>query len=71
MQLAEPDLGIAAKGVVESVAPAPGTNGVDGFHVYFAIQVDVPPANLVGASVRLTIPVESSGGPVLAVPVSA
>lgn len=71
VQLAEPDLGIAAEGVVALVAPAPGTNGVDGFHVYFEIEVAAPPPNLVGASVRLTIPIESSGGAVLAVPVSA
>ena len=38
VQLAEPDLGIATEGVVEYVAPAPGTNGVDGFHVYLVIQ---------------------------------
>jgi multidrug efflux pump subunit AcrA (membrane-fusion protein) len=71
VQIDEPDLGIAVDGLVRSVAAGPGTNGVDGFHIHFEIQVDVPPANLVGASVRLTIPVESSGGIVLAVPVSA
>ena len=71
VQIDEPDLGIATKGVVASVAPTPGTNGVDGFHVYVSIDVETPPANLVGASVRLTIPVESSGRSVLSVPVSA
>ena len=71
VQIDEPDLGIATQGVVATVAPAPGTNGVDGFHVYVSIDVEAPPANLVGASVRLTIPVESSGRSVLAVPVSA
>ena len=67
----EPDLGINATGVVSRVADTPGTNGVDGFHVYFEIIVDGAPASLVGASVRLTVPVESTGGSVLAVPVSA
>ena len=71
VHLEEPDLGIAAEGVVAVVASAPGTNGVDGFHVYVSIDVAAPPANLVGASVRLTIPVESSGKSVLAVPASA
>lgn len=71
VRIEEPDLGIAADGVVATVAAAPGTNGVDAFHVYVAIDVEAPPANLVGASVRLTIPVESSGQSVLAVPVSA
>jgi hypothetical protein len=70
-QLDEPDLGIATEGVVAFVASAPGTNGVDGFHVYVSVDVAAPPANMVGASVRLTIPVESSGKSVLAVPASA
>ena len=71
VRIDESDLGIATEGVVATVASAPGTNGVDGFHVYVAIDVPSPPTNLVGASVRLTIPIESSGTPVLAVPVSA
>jgi hypothetical protein len=70
-QLDELDLGIATEGVVAFVASAPGTNGVDGFHVYVSVDVAAPPANMVGASVRLTIPVESSGKSVLAVPASA
>ncbi len=71
VQISEPELGIATTGTVKTVAPSPGTNGVDGFHVYIEVTVESPPANLVGASVRLTIPVQSSGGPVLAVPISA
>ncbi len=71
VEIDEPELGIATTGVVKRVADAPGTNGVDGFHIYFETQVEEPPARLVGASVRLTIAVESSGGTVLAVPVSA
>ena len=71
VEIDEPDLGIATTGSVAFVAPSPGTNGVDGFHVYADITVAAPPANLIGASVRLTIPVASTAGPVLAVPVSA
>jgi len=67
----EAALGITATGVISRVAEAPGTNGVDGFHVYFEVLVDASPPSLVGASVRLTVPVESTGGSVLAVPVSA
>ena len=70
-RLDEPDLGVAADAVVAVVAEAPGTNGVDGFHVYVSLDVAAPPTNLAGASVRLTIPVDSSGSAVLAVPVSA
>ena len=67
----EPDLGITASGTISRVAGSPGTNGVDSFHVYFETVVDKPPPALVGASVRLKIPVQSTGGSVLAVPVSA
>lgn len=67
----EPALGIATTGVVGRVADAPGTNGADGFHRYFDVLVEGTSSSLVGASVRLTVPVESTGGAVLAVPVSA
>ncbi len=71
VQIDEPDLNINATGVISRVAESPGTNGVDGFHVYFEVLVDGSPPALVGTSVRLTVPVESTGGAVLAVPVSA
>lgn len=71
VKIDEAALGIATSGVVKRVAAAPGTNGVDGFHVYFEVGVDAPPPNLAGASVRLTIAVASTGAKVLAVPVSA
>jgi peptidoglycan hydrolase-like protein with peptidoglycan-binding domain len=67
----EPDLGIKATGIVERVADTPGTNGVDGFHIYVEILVDETPMVLEGFSLRLTIPIESTGGAVTAVPLSA
>ena len=67
----EPDLGISKVGVVTRVADTPGTDGVDGFHVYFEVSVAGAPPTVVGASVRLTLPIESTGDRVLAVPVSA
>ncbi len=67
----EPDLGIQANGVISRVAETPGTNGVDGFHVYFEVLVEGDPTNVVNASVRLTIPIESTDREVLVVPVSA
>ena len=67
----EPDLGISEVGVVTRVAETPGTDGVDGFHVYFEVSVDGAPSTIVGASVRLTLPIESTGERVVAVPVSA
>jgi len=67
----EPDLGIKATGVVARVADTPGTFGVDGFHIYFEVLVDETPTTLEGFSLRLTIPVKSTGGAVTTVPVSA
>jgi peptidoglycan hydrolase-like protein with peptidoglycan-binding domain len=67
----EPDLGIQETGVVSRIAESPGTDGVDGFHVYFEVRVEGDPTNLINASVRLTIPIESTGEQVLVVPVSA
>lgn len=67
----EPTLGIDTKGVVASVAGRAGTAGADGFHVAFRVAVEQPPAALVGASVRLTIPIRSTRTAQLAVPVTA
>lgn len=67
----EPSLGVSATGVVRFVASTPGTRGVDGFHIYCEIKVDPTPVRLEGFSLRLTIPIKSTGGPVIAVPVSA
>lgn len=67
----EPDLGIKAAGVVSKVADTPGTSGADGFHVYLEVQVNETHRSLEGVSLRLTIPIESTGGAVTAVPISA
>ncbi len=67
----EPDLAIEGTGIISRVASSPGTDGVDGFHVYFEVLVDDNPTNVVNASVRLTIPIESTDEVVLVVPVSA
>ena len=67
----EPALGIDTVGRVRSVAPRPGTNGADGFHVFFQVAVPRPPSALVGASVRLTVPIRSTQSARLTVPVSA
>ncbi len=67
----EPDLGLQATGVVSRVADTPGTDGADGYHVYFEVLVDETQVKLEGVSLRLTIPVESTGGAVTVVPISA
>jgi hypothetical protein len=67
----EPALGIKAEGIVNRVAGTPGTDGVDGYHIYFETLVDGSPIALEGVSLRLTIAIESTAGLVTAVPVSA
>ena len=67
----EPTLGIDARGRVASVAGRAGIDGADGFHVAFKVAVPDPPQALVGASVRLTIPIESTRTATLTVPVTA
>jgi peptidoglycan hydrolase-like protein with peptidoglycan-binding domain len=67
----EQALGIEATGKVAWVAETPGTNGVDGYHIYFEVRVDPTPTPLQGVSLRLTIPIQSTDGAVTVVPISA
>ena len=67
----EPAIGIKTTGVVETVAPSPGTNGVDGYHIYFSIRAGESATPLQGFSLRVTMPIKSTEGAVTAVPVSA
>jgi multidrug efflux pump subunit AcrA (membrane-fusion protein)/peptidoglycan hydrolase-like protein with peptidoglycan-binding domain len=67
----EQALGLRATGVVETVANAPGTRGVDGYHFYLGVKIEESPVPIAGFSVRLTIPIETSKGAVTAVPTSA
>jgi peptidoglycan hydrolase-like protein with peptidoglycan-binding domain/multidrug efflux pump subunit AcrA (membrane-fusion protein) len=71
VEIDEPALRIKASGVVSMVANTPGTRGVDGYHIYFEVRVDETPTPLKGFSLRLTIPIESTQGAVIAVPISA
>ena len=67
----EPDLGIKTTGVVTQVADSPGTHKVEQGRVYLAITPRSAPAQLVGASVKLTIAVKSTDEAVLTVPITA
>ncbi len=69
--IAEPELGIRATGMVTELAGTPGTRGVDPQRFYLEVTPTDAPASLLGASVLVTIIVESTGGEVLAVPVSS
>lgn len=69
------DTGEKINGVLSFVAGEPGTNGVDAGRYYFEVEpLDASEEefdNLRNVSVRLTIPVVTSAGRVLAVPVAA
>jgi peptidoglycan hydrolase-like protein with peptidoglycan-binding domain len=67
----EPDLGVRTTGVVRQVADRPGTHKVDPARVYLEVAPRTAPAQLVGASVKLTIAVTSTREAVLTVPVNA
>jgi peptidoglycan hydrolase-like protein with peptidoglycan-binding domain len=71
VKIEEPDLGVRTSGVVTQVADRPGTNKVDPSRVYLEVTPGAAPAQLVGASVRLSIAVKSTQGKVLTVPVTA
>ena len=57
---------------ISEVADQPGTNGASDQRVYIELAAleDIP-SELIGASVKITIPVRSTSGDVLAVPVAA
>jgi peptidoglycan hydrolase-like protein with peptidoglycan-binding domain len=67
----EANLGVQAQGRVSAIASSPGTDGADAVHVAFKVVVDNPPPAVVGASVRVTIPVNRTDKAKLTVPVSA
>lgn len=58
-------------GVVSFVADRTGTNGVPEDRIYVEIAPEEIPEEIVGHNVRVTIPVSSTGGEVLAVPAAA
>jgi len=71
VRIEEPDLGVRTTGIVSQVADRPGTHKVDPGRMYLEVAPSTAPAQLVGASVKLTIAVKSTKQAVLAVPVTA
>ena len=67
----EPDLDVRTTGVVSRIADRPGTHKVDPARVYLEVAPGTAPAQLVGASVKLTVAVKSTREAVLTVPVNA
>lgn len=67
------DFDITTTGVIDRIESKPGTNNLDKQRVYVSVTLDDPSlaAELAGAAVRVTVPVSSTAGEVLTVPVSA
>jgi multidrug efflux pump subunit AcrA (membrane-fusion protein) len=67
------DIGRKLTGKIGEIADKPGTKGADARSVYVGIIPDDLKAatELVGASVAVVIPISTTGGAVLAVPVAA
>lgn len=71
VEIENPETGGVIPGVISLKAERPGTIGVADDRVYLEITPEEIPDEIVGANVRVTIPVSSTGGAVLAVPAAA
>ncbi|MFN0147309.1 MAG: peptidoglycan-binding protein [Dehalococcoidia bacterium] len=70
-ELGLPDGKTTAPATIAEIADRPGTNGLDGQHVYVRLTPDAPAAGLKDAPLRVTFRVGSTDGDVLAVPLAA
>jgi multidrug efflux pump subunit AcrA (membrane-fusion protein) len=71
VEIENPDSGDVISGVISAKADGAGTNGVAPDRVYLEIMPSQLPDEIIGANVKVTIPVSSTGGEVLAVPAAA
>jgi hypothetical protein len=71
VEIENPETGGAIPGVIAFKADRAGTEGVQPDRVYLEITPAEIPPEIVGTNVRVTIPVSSTGGEVLAVPAAA
>ena len=71
VRIEEDDLGVDVEGVVAFISDRPGTDGVAEDDYYMEVLPDETPEGLVGANVKITIPVGATAGEVLAVPAAA
>ena len=69
--ISDADLGIKLTGTVTMVATSPGTDGAEPQRFHVEVAPTDAPTSLVGASVVMSITVNSTAGAVLSVPVSA
>ncbi len=66
-----PEFGYSSVGHITFVADKVGLRGTDAQHIAIEVTPDSAPTQLVGASVRITIPTKTTNGEALIVPVSA
>lgn len=71
VEIENPETGQAISGVISSKADRAGTDGVAPDRIYLEIAPSELPTEIVGVNVKVTIPVSSTGGEVLAVPAAA
>ena len=65
------DFGYSSAGRISFIADKPGLRGTDAQHIAIEVTPDEAPTQLVGASVRITIPTRTTNGEALVVPLSA
>lgn len=66
-----PEFSYSSKGTITFLADKPGLRGTDAQHIAVEITPEDSSTQLVGASVRITIPTKTTNGEALIVPVSA
>jgi hypothetical protein len=71
VEIENPETGGTIPGVISAKADRAGTDGVQPDRVYLEIEPAELPPEIIGTNVRVTIPVSSTGGEVLAVPAAA
>ena len=71
VEIENPETGGMIPGVIGFKADRAGTDGVQPDRIYLEITPSELPPEIVGTNVRVTIPVSSTGGEVLAVPAAA
>jgi multidrug efflux pump subunit AcrA (membrane-fusion protein) len=71
VQIENPETGGVIPGVISFKADRAGTDGVQPDRIFLEITPAEIPPEIVGTNVRVTIPVSSTGGEVLAVPAAA
>ena len=71
VSIESPEFAYESAGHVSFIADKPGLRNTDAQHIAIELTPDDAPLQLVGASVRITIPTKTTNGAALVVPISA